>query len=71
MTKRPRLSELSASQLLTRAQAYRDMAATASTDDTRLALEGLAMRFAALAAERTLTQPPRTSDLTVKADRAD
>ncbi len=49
---RRRLSELSPVELLERAHDYRSMAATASTDNIRASLEALAIRFAALAAER-------------------
>jgi predicted component of type VI protein secretion system len=56
MAHRPRLSELSPDELLTRAHQYRSMAATASTPDTRDALNTLAIRYAMLAAEREVSQ---------------
>jgi hypothetical protein len=56
MSQRPRLSELSPDELLTRAHEYRCMAATASTPDTRDSLNALAIRYAMLAAEREVSQ---------------
>jgi hypothetical protein len=56
MAQRPCLSELSPAELLTRAHEYRCMAATASTPDTRDALNTLAIRYALLAAEREVSQ---------------
>jgi hypothetical protein len=56
MAQRPRLSELSPDELLTRAHEYRCKAATASTPDTRDALNTLAIRFVMLAAEREISQ---------------
>jgi hypothetical protein len=56
MAHRPRLSELSPDELLTRAHEYLCMAATASTLDSRNALNTLATRFVMLAAEREISQ---------------
>jgi hypothetical protein len=49
---RPRISELSISELQARATEYRLMAATATTSDTRDALLRIAQRFANMAEER-------------------
>jgi hypothetical protein len=53
MHPRPPLSALTSEQLMERAREYRRMAASATTAQTRDALNVLAVRLVMLAAERT------------------
>jgi hypothetical protein len=57
---RPTLSALTVDQLMDRAQEYRRMAATATTVETRDALNPLAVRLAMLAARRQVLPVSRT-----------
>jgi len=62
-TERPRLSELTAPELLERAAEYRRMASTASAAQVRASLLRLADRLDRLAGERTKsTIPARIAD---------
>ena len=56
MVSRSPLSALPIDQLLARAAEYRRMAATASTPDTKDALNRLAVRFAMMAAKRQVEE---------------